>query len=78
MWMLLNYFFYDVFIIRDMIVDSWICVFDIQCIVRDVLMYNLIIINVKIYGLVVDNRKMYNGIRFYIFMIKLLVCVVCL
>lgn len=70
-WKLLDYFLYDVFFIKDDLLDVWVCVFDLQYIVKYVLMYDFIWINVRISGLNVINVMIYNGLMgffLYIFL----------
>lgn len=66
-WKLLDYFLYDVFFIKDDLLDVWVCVFDLQYIVKYVLLYDFIWINVRISGLNVINIMIYNGLIFFLY-----------
>lgn len=71
-WKLLDYFLYDVFFIKDDLLDVWVCVFDLQYIVKYVLLYDFIWINVRISGLNVINVMIYNGLMefFFVYIFK--------
>lgn len=60
-WNSTNYSLYDVLITRDTARDAWTRVIDTQYIVRDVLLYNNITINVRTPRSTTDNILKYNG-----------------
>lgn len=68
-WILLNDFDYDVFVYRDCIFSfKWICVYDIQYIVKDVMLNYFIelFVDMRVIVLFEYNIMIYNGLFLFL------------